>query len=428
MQQLNKNLLKKYYLLLKKYYWLKFDPTYHPWCNKRRSNQTPPEGNWKTWLIMAGRGFGKTRTGAETIQQWVEEGLYKRIALISNSRFEAQAVMVNGESGICNIANKLMRPKFIKNEWSLIWPNGAMAQLFGAEYCEKLRGPQFDLVWIDELGKFKNQEALWNQVQLCLRLGKKPRTIITTTPKPSKFLENLINDKTVFVTRGTTFDNYENLSTNFIEQIKNKYTNTTLGQQEIYGQYLSENDGALWKRNLINYKKPESSDWRRIIIAIDPATTYHEHSDETGIIAAGLNNDGYVYVLEDLSGKFSPNDWAQKVIQEYHHHHADCIVVETNKGGDLVEKVLKAIDSNIPFKGVVATKGKITRAEPIAALYEQKKIFHIKPFHKLEQQLCTYVASKSSKSPDRMDALVWAITDLMLESNYKSALKVWNFE
>jgi predicted phage terminase large subunit-like protein len=401
------------------------------WLKNARPNQLPLSGNWRTWLILAGRGFGKTRTGAETLRQWISRGTYKRVALMSQTMGEARSVMVEGESGLLVIHPDNERPKYLATRQELRWPNGAIATLYGADHFEKLRGPQFDVAWIDELAKFRYPEEAWNQLMLTLRLGSNPRCIVTTTPRPITLLEKLMKQEDVVITRGTTFDNRANLAPAFFDQIIKQFEGTRLGAQELYAELLAEKEGALWRRDLIRYQEPPYDDnglpkLARIVIAIDPATTHHEDSDETGIVIAGIAENKHAYVLEDLSGRLSPGDWGQRVVEAYWRLKADRVVAEVNKGGDLVERILRSFDPTIPYKAVRATRGKYTRAEPIAALYEQHRVFHARPFSELETQLCSYVPGVSHKSPDRLDAMVWALTDLLLESESHPALKLWS--
>jgi phage terminase large subunit-like protein len=405
----------------------------YTWNNFARPSQLPPPGDWRIWLILAGRGFGKTRTGSETIRTWINYGHYKRIALMSQSIHEAQSVMVNGESGILETHPPSNRPTFKRTEHQLKWSNGACATLYGADHFERLRGPQFDAAWIDELAKFRYAEEAWNQLMLTLRLGSDPRCIITTTPRPIPLIEKLLRRDDVVVTKGTTFDNSANLAPAFLNQIVKQFEGTRLGAQELYAELLTERPGALWRRDLICYQEPPYDDKGfcklvRIVIAIDPATTHHAESDETGIIIAGLSEEKCVYILEDLSGRLSPGDWGQRVVEAYWRLKADRVVAEVNKGGDLVERILLSLDSTIPYKAVRATRGKYIRAEPIAALYEKNRVFHAHPFSILETQMCSYVPGSSSKSPDRLDALVWALTDLLLESESNPSLKLWTAE
>jgi predicted phage terminase large subunit-like protein len=394
------------------------------WQHHARPSQLPPAGNWNTWLILAGRGFGKTRAGAETIRNWVNTQESKRIALIGQSLQEVRSVMVEGKSGLLAVSPPHERPTFEPSKNQLRWPCGALATLYGADYYEKLRGPEFDTAWVDELAKFRYAQEFWEQLRLSLRLAP-ARCIVTTTPRPIPLLTHIINDSGTVLTKGNTFENSANLSHTFLEQIKAQFDNTRLGQQELYAELLSEQQGALWSRTNILYEHPKD-EFKRVVIAIDPATTHHAQSDETGIVVAALGHNNCVYVLDDISGRFSPNSWGEKVAKAYGKYGADRVVAEVNKGGDLVEGVLKTVAPHISYRPVRATRGKYTRAEPVAALYEQKKVFHIKPLVELEAQMCTYVPGITTKSPDRMDALVWAITSLMLESESQPVLKLWN--
>ncbi|CAO5682650.1 MAG: hypothetical protein HEEMFOPI_00772 [Holosporales bacterium] len=394
------------------------------WEKIARENQHFPKGDWATWLILAGRGFGKTRTGAESIRKLVALKKAKRIALIGGCVSEVVNVMIKGESGIESITPPKDRPKFNASTNTLHWPCGAMAYIIGATTPEKLRGPQFDAAWVDELAKFKDGESLWNQLMLGLRLGDNPRCIVTTTPKPTEMIKRLMNDPLTYITRGTTFENKENLAPFYMNHIIKQFESTRLGAQELYGQLLTEHEGALWQRSMIRYCLPQKA-FKRVVVAIDPAATHHEKSDETGIVVAGLTEDNLVFILNDLSGKLSPHDWGQRAVKAYKDHEADRIVAEINKGGDMVERIVKSIDPHVSYKSVRATRGKNIRAEPIAALYEQNRVFHTKPLLQLEEQLCEYIPGKTSKSPDRLDALVWAVTELLLICESNPILKVW---
>jgi predicted phage terminase large subunit-like protein len=394
------------------------------WDSLARPEQRIPDTNWKNWLILAGRGFGKTRTGSETIRTLVTHNKINRIALVGGAIDEVLSVMIFGQSGIMNIYPKADRPTYNHKNKSLQWANGTTAQVFSAHAVEKLRGPQFDFAWIDELAKFRNAQDVWDQLQLCLRLGTHPRCVITTTPRPMDLIKNLMNEPSTHITRGTTFDNAANLAQSYIDQIKKQYAGTSIGAQELYAEILSQTQGALWNRDMIRYCD-NYGDFTRIVIGIDPAATHTDKSDETGIVVAGLTEDGTVYVLNEVSGKYSPFEWGNIAVELYHKHQADRIVAEINKGGDMVERVIKSIDPKVSFKSVRATRGKTLRAEPIAALYEQKKVFHSRPLTLLEKQLCEYTAHNTSKSPDRLDALVWTITELVLESEQNPMLRIW---
>lgn len=387
------------------------------WNSQARLKQKVPPGNWRVWMIMAGRGFGKTRTGAETIRRWVLEKRYTRIGLVGNSESEARDIMVEGVSGLLNIHHPNEQPNYEPSKRRITWKNGATATLLSAENVEQFRGPQFDAIWIDEFAKFRNAREVWDQANFCLRLGENPRMVITTTPRATEMIRTIIEAHRdwAFVTRGSTFDNGDNLSKDFLEQITRRYEGTKVGEQELYGRVLSQLEGALWshemiRRSLVQVHPP----LRRIVIAVDPAATSHAKSDETGIIVAGICDKNEVYILKDLSGKYTPNQWAQKAVEAYTSYQANVIVAEVNQGGDLVTNVIRTCNPSVRVKTVHATQGKAIRAEPVVALYEQGRVKHLPGLEVLETQLSEYVPGESSKSPDRMDALVWGVTELAI--------------
>lgn len=303
--------------------------------------------------------------------------------------------------------------------------NGATVRLYGADRYERLRGPQFDAAWVDELAKFKKADLFWEQLNLCLRLGTNPKCIITTTPRQNPVLTQLLNDADCVVTRGSTFDNADNLATQFLQAIKKQFSGTRLEAQEIYAQMLDTTDGALWKPEHIVYENPPDENWKRVVIAVDPAETNGESSDETGIVIVGLHSNNKAYVLQDASLKASPSQWIRKVVELYETYQADRVVAEVNKGGDMVKDLLLTCCPHISYKGVRATKGKTVRAEPVVSLYEQNKVKHAQPLPELERQLCEWVPGTTAKSPDRMDALVWGLTDLFLSNEARHQCKVW---
>lgn len=395
------------------------------WEKCARANQKPPSGKWTVWLILAGRGFGKTRTGSETVRMFVDQKRYKRIALVGQTIEETRGVMVDGVSGILSVypPDDKNFPVYERSKQRICWPNGAIAQIFGADHYDHLRGPQFDFVWMDEFAKFRYPQKIYEQVMLGLRLGDEPRCLITTTPRPLPIFKTMMRDEMTVVTRGTTFDNAKNLSDSFMKYVTKQFSHTQLGQQELYANLLFQEQNALWSRKMIRYQKPQK-DLARIVLAVDPAVTCHTNSDETGIIVMGKDLDGSAFVLDDLSGKFRPNQWGALIAKKFHDYHADRVVAEVNQGGDLVEEMIRAFDRLIPYTSVRATRGKLTRAEPIAALYEQGLVFHVQPFPQLETQMCEYVPEQSPKSPDRMDALVWGITELF-QSELGQTVKVW---
>jgi phage terminase large subunit-like protein len=301
--------------------------------------------------------------------------------------------------------------------------------MYSAEESERLRGPQHDGLWADELGAWKGAQSVWDMAMFGLRLGKRPRAIVTTTPRPIALLKALLKreGQDVVVTRGSTQDNAENLAETFLSQIVSRYAGTRLGRQELDAEMLEDVQGALWSRDLIEGNRRAKADvpaLRRIVVAVDPAVSVSEQSDETGIIVAALGVDGHGYLLEDASGKMSPIDWAQRAVALYRRWGADRIVAEANQGGPMVETTVRTVDANVSFKPVHASRGKITRAEPIAALAEQSRIHHVGAFPELEDQLCTYAAG-SSGSPDRLDAMVHAFTELMLDQNSNTGFLEW---
>ena len=396
------------------------------WAHKARPEQREPiHQPWNTWLILAGRGFGKTRTGAETVWSWIKTNRHKRIALIGQTSIEARMVMVEGESGLLSVVPPDQIKKYSKGDGVIEFHNGAKVQIFGADHYERLRGPQFDGAWVDELAKFKKTEQFWEQLNLCLRLGTHPKCIITTTPRRNPVLTQLMGDPECVVTRGSTFDNAANLAAGFLKNLNKQFAGTKLEAQEIYAQMIDETAGALWTPDKIVYERPPNNDWRRIVVAVDPADTNSETSDETGIMVIGLNANQQAYVLEDATYKAAPSEWVKKVVALYHQYQADRVVAEVNKGGDMVKDLLMACDPHISYKGVRATRGKALRAEPIVSLYEQGKVKHIGPLPALETQLCTWVPEASTKSPDRLDALVWGLTDLFLSGEATHQCKIW---
>ncbi len=380
------------------------------WDDIARENQKIPNGDWKIWLILAGRGFGKTRTAAESVRKLVLDKSCKRVALIGNTIVEAEKVMVEGESGLLEISRKEDGIKYVRSQKKLVWGNGACAFLYGADEYDKLRGPQFDFAWIDEFAKFRYAKNTFDQLNFALRLGKNPRIIITTTPRPIKILHDIMAKKYTHVTRGSSFENLQNLSTNFIEQLE-YLKGTALEAQEIYGEIVSDNSDELWNLDDMHlyYKTPQCA-IEKIVIAVDPAVSSKNNSDETGIIVCGKDEIGNMFILDDLSSKEPSNIWEETLINAYHAHKAESIVIEANQGGDLIRNSLLGQDKTLNIKNVYARESKKMRAIPIAGLYKKGKVFHVKQFQKLEVQMGSFITGK--KSPDRVDALVWGITEL----------------
>lgn len=381
----------------------------HFWA---RQKQIEPAGNWLTWLILAGRGFGKTRTGAEFVRYCVMEQGYRRVALIGRTAADVRDVMVEGESGLLSVFPDWERPNYEPSKRRITFSNGAIATTYSGDKPDQLRGPQHDLVWADELAAWRYEES-WDQAQFGLRLGPRPIAIATTTPRPTKLIRELYNDPDVVVTEGTTYENAYNLARSALAKLRRKYEGTRLGRQELHAAILDDTPGALWTQgNIDAHRVTSTPSLSRIVVAIDPATTSHKESDETGIVVAGRGIDGDGYVLDDLTVKETPAGWARVAIQGFKDFNGDRVVGEVNNGGDMVEHTLRTEDKNIPYKSVWASRGKLIRAEPISALYEQGRVHHMGIFGKMEDEMCTWVPGE--KSPNRMDALVWALTELML--------------
>ena len=386
----------------------------YQWRLWARPSQLAPPGDWLTWLIMAGRGFGKTRTGAEWIRQRVESGEAKRIALVGRTPRDARDTMIEGESGILAVFPPDRRPDYEPSKRRITFHTGAVAAVFSSETPDELRGPQYDTAWVDELGTFKHPEAFDN-LQLGLRLGR-PRQIVTTTPRPVRTIRDLLADSDSVVTTGTSYENRANLAPAFFQQVIRRYEGTRRGQQEIMGLLLEDVPGALWQRSMIQYKA--APEMERIVVGIDPSVSDSEDAARCGIVAAGKGTDDLYYVLADRSLRASPDRWAQRAIDLFHEFKADRIIAEVNQGGKMVELTLRTIAPLIPYSGVHASVGKKARAEPVSALYEQGRVFHVEPFPDLEDQMTTWV-SEDGPSPDNMDAMVWALTELALSRQWR---------
>jgi phage terminase large subunit-like protein/ribosomal protein L37AE/L43A len=387
----------------------------YDWEFWARPNQVLPPGDWQTWLVMAGRGFGKTRIGAETVRVWAKD--FNLVNLVAATSDDARDVMIEGESGLLSVCPRAERPEYLPSRRQLRWPNGGKSLIFTADEPDRLRGKQACKLWCDELAAWRYSEEAWDQAQFGLRLGKNPQAIVTTTPRPTKLVKQLAASANTFVTRGTTYENRANLAKKFYSQIITKYEGTRLGRQELDAEILTDNPGALWKRADIDATRVDKTlvpDLDRIVIGIDPAVTSNEDSDETGMVVVGRSRarPPHFYVLDDLSAIMTPNEWAQAAVKGFRRHRADRLVAETNNGGDLVEVNVRTVDQYIPYKAVHASRGKVTRAEPIAALYEQHRVHHVGTFGPLEDQMCDFNPAIDDNSPDRMDALVWAIWEL----------------
>ena len=387
----------------------------------------PPGDDWTTWLILGGRGAGKTRAGAEWVRAIVNGRANdnrsctqktRAIALVAETYADAREVMIDGPSGIVACAADGSKPSYEASRRRVVWPNGAVAHCFSAEDPDGIRGYQFDAAWSDELAKWRYADETWSNLQLALRLGARPRQIATTTPRPIALIKRLMAAQSTAITRATTYDNRENLSAAFFSEIASVYEGTALGRQELLGEIIDDVAGALWNWAMIEAARishyPPLS---RIVVAVDPPVSAGAGADECGIIVAGAAppdmSEPVAYVLADRSAAgLSPRQWADRAVAAFHRFEADRIVVEVNQGGDMAKAVIAQADPAVPVRGVHATRGKRLRAEPVAALYERGRVRHVGAFPKLEEQMASYVGD--GKSPDRLDALVWALTDLML--------------
>jgi phage terminase large subunit-like protein len=390
------------------------------WSAKARPSQRLPPGDWSIWLLMAGRGYGKSRVLSEVANHWASTGQYGRMAIVGPTASDVRDVMIEGESGILATAPAWCLPSYLPTRRQIRWPNGALATLYSGEEPDRLRGPQHDACLCDELGAWRVPET-WDMLMFGLRLGQHPRTVVACTPRPTKLLRGLIQREGsgVVVTRGTSYENRANLAPGFFDSIVKKYEGTRLGRQELEAELLEDTPGALWTLDMIDRsRRDHAPELVRVVVAIDPAVSTKEGSDQTGIIVAGKDERGHGYVLEDLSGRYQPADWARTAIQAYYRHAADRVVAEINNGGDLVENTLRTVDPNLSYSSVHASRGKYTRAEPVAALYEQSKVHHAGTFPELEDQMANFVPDLDrprTGSPDRADAMVWAMTELLVE-------------
>ena len=389
------------------------------WLETARDKQLQPKVEHYIWLILAGRGWGKTRTGAQDIALYALRNPNVNCAVVAPTHGDLRRVCFGGNSGLLSILPKecFLNSKDLKGYSSSVSEvrlfNGSKITGYAAQEPDRLRGPQFHRAWCDEVAAWRYPEA-FDQLMFGLRLGDNPQCVITTTPKPIQLIKNLVERDDVYVTRGNTFENQANLAESALTMLKEKYEGTTIGRQELYAEIVDDIDGALWTNNLIDrtrLQQDTEKDLSQIIVAIDPAVTANANSDETGIIVVGKDFNNNFYVLEDLSGRHSADKWGRIAINAFYEWEADRIVAEVNNGGDLVERLIRNIDTNVPYRSVRATRGKILRAEPIAALYEQDRVHHIGLYPELEQQMCSYTG-ETNTSPDRLDALVWGLTEL----------------
>ncbi len=398
------------------------------WLSIARPKQITPEGNWGVWISLAGRGFGKTRLAAEDAAHYAMNHPSERVAVVAATTNDLRKVCFEGDSGLLNV----IPPKCVK-QYNISLStielfNGALIEGFSAEKPDRLRGPQFHRAWCDELASWQRPET-FDMLMFGLRLGNNPQCVITTTPRPTPLVKELMKRPDIYITRGSTFDNKDNLAPSFIERMKVKYDGTRLGRQELYAEILDDNPGALWKRDDIDAARViQAPPLLRIVVAIDPAVTNKEDSDESGIVVVGIANINDIihgYVLEDVSMKGTPDEWARRAIKAYHFWKADRLIGETNNGGDMIETLIRTIDNSVAYKGVHASKGKQTRAEPISALYEQRRVHHVGVFPELEDQLCEWDPISATGSPDRLDALVWGLTETMTDNQFDGFIQYY---
>jgi phage terminase large subunit-like protein len=392
-------------------------------------HQLPPEGDWRAWVVLGGRGAGKTRAGAEWVRSKVEgarpfdNGACSRVALVGETQDQVREVMIFGDSGIMACSPPDRRPKWIATRNRLEWPNGAVATVHSAHDPEGLRGPQFDAAWVDELAKWKKSEEAWDQLQFALRLGEQPQVCVTTTPRNVGVLKQLLEAPSTVTTHAPTEANRANLAKSFLAEVRSRYAGTRLGRQELDGVLLADAEGALWTSAALSAvrvaKVPELD---RVVVALDPATTSGKGSDECGIVVVGAQTQGppetwRAYVLADRTVKgASPAEWARAAIAARDEFGADRLVAEVNQGGQMVGEVIRQVDPLVPYKAVHASRGKVARAEPVAALYEQGRVHHTGALDALEDQMVKMTARgfEGAGSPDRVDALVWALHELMI--------------
>ena len=393
---------------------------YTEWLGTARIKQRTPKVPFHIWLILAGRGWGKTRTGAQDIAHYALTNRDTICAVVAPTFGDLRRVCFGGPSGLISILPEECyqvsrgRKHYSENSAEIRLANGSKIMGLAAIEPDRLRGPQFHRALCDELAAWRYPET-FDQLMFGLRLGDNPQCIITTTPKPTQIIKQLVERDDCYVTTGSTFENEANLAKSALQMLKEKYEGTTLGRQELYAEVIDMLEGALWTNTMIEEARLAANtvkELTQIIVAIDPAVTHNDDSDETGIVVVGKDANNEYYVLEDISGKYSADKWGKIAIKAFYEWDADRIIAETNNGGDLVERLLRTIDSNIPYKSVTATRGKMVRAEPIAALYEQRRVHHIGYFAELESQMTTYTGERPKPSPDRLDALVWGLTEL----------------
>lgn len=387
----------------------------YTWRFWARPNQIAPDGEWATCLALAGRGFGKTEAGAQWVRERVEQGA-RSIALVAETQKDLEEVMV---PRLVNIHPPQERPTVRFRPVRMIWPNGAQALGYNGTEPDQLRGPEFDTAWVDELAKYRYARETWDMLQFTMRAGDDPRVFVTTTPRPIPVIREIAADPKTVILRGSTFDNADNLPAQFLDRLRERYEGTRLGRQELFAEILDDLPGALFSRaNIDQHRAQAAPEMQRIVVAVDPSGTAgaSDGGDSIGIVVAGKGIDGRAYVLADRTCKLSPDGWGKRAVAAYHEFRADRIVAERNFGGAMVEHVIRTVDRRVSYKEVTASRGKVARAEPVAALYEQGRVSHIGPLPDLEDQLCLIGPDgyAGEGSPDRADALVWALSELML--------------
>lgn len=401
----------------------------HDWRGMlARDGQIAPPGDWATWLILAGRGFGKTRTGAEWCNELAASGHYPIIHLVGATAADVRDVMVGGPSGIVTVSPPWFQAKHYPSKRRVEWPNGTVGLCFSADEPRQLRGPQCHAAWADELAAWTKVDA-WDQLSLGLRLGQDPRMCVTTTPRPTKVIRELLSDRFTAVTKGSTYDNRANLAKKFFDKLIKRHEGTRLGRQELLAELLDDTPGALWTLTTLDASRVrDEPDLQRTAVAVDPATTSGDEADETGIVGGGVASTGHGYTLADRSLRGSPDEWGRAAVLLHDELEAAFVVAEANQGGEMVEFVVKAAaaalhregkrkSATIVVKLVHASKGKRPRAEPVAQLYEQARIHHVGTLSALEDQMTTWDASSTAESPDRVDALVWLWTELLVDAD-----------
>ncbi len=392
------------------------------WLATARPEQVAPKGQWPAWIVLAGRGFGKTRIGAEDCAWYAANNPGHQIAVVAPTFNDVRGTCFEGVSGLLAVIPPEIIDDYNKARQELHLTNGALIRGFSADTPDRLRGPQFHRAWCDELAAWSYPDA-WDQLMFGLRLGEDPRVIVTTTPRPTPLVRKLVTDERNHITRGSTFDNAANLAEAALTSLREKYDGTRLGRQELYAELLDDVPGALWTRDMITYLASETTEFSRVVVAVDPSGTAGDHDggDMVGIVVVGKKHDGRFVVIEDSSTDLGPDGWARRATGRFHHHKADRIVAERNFGGAMVESVIKTADRNVPVKLVTASRGKSVRAEPIAALYEQGKVDHMKGLDLLEDQMMqmTGTGFVGQGSPDRVDALVWGLSELALGAEFQ---------